>query len=214
MKKIAFSDRYGLTQAVLEGRKTMTRRIATALNHPNITDISEWGVDNKGKAMLAITYDTGLQEDVYPHFQIGEIVAVAQRYSQIMTFNPSVLSKERLSCYGVGVEACKYLRGWNNKMFVRADLMPHRIRITNIKLERLQDIGEDDCLREGILQSVDGMDIYTFDGWVKRNKGGIPVQVYSQNRREAFASLIDRISGRGTWERNPWVFAYEFELIK
>ena len=32
--------------------------------------------------------------------------------------------------------------------------------------------------------------------------------------REAFAALIDRISGRGTWQRNPWVYAYEFELIK
>ena len=35
-----------------------------------------------------------------------------------------------------------------------------------------------------------------------------------QTPREAFASLIDKVSGRGTWERNPWVVAYEFELVK
>lgn len=30
----------------------------------------------------------------------------------------------------------------------------------------------------------------------------------------AFAALIDKVSGNGTWERNPWVFAYTFKLIK
>lgn len=31
--------------------------------------------------------------------------------------------------------------------------------------------------------------------------------------REAFASLIDRVSGKGTWDRNPFVFVYDFELV-
>lgn len=32
--------------------------------------------------------------------------------------------------------------------------------------------------------------------------------------REAYAALIDRISGKGTWESNPYVFVYDFELVK
>lgn len=32
--------------------------------------------------------------------------------------------------------------------------------------------------------------------------------------RQAFASLIDKVSGKGTWERNQYVFVYEFKLIK
>lgn len=31
--------------------------------------------------------------------------------------------------------------------------------------------------------------------------------------REAFAALIDSISGKGTFNSNPYVFAYEFELV-
>ena len=31
--------------------------------------------------------------------------------------------------------------------------------------------------------------------------------------REAFALLIDKVSGKGTWESNPWVVAYSFELV-
>jgi hypothetical protein len=30
--------------------------------------------------------------------------------------------------------------------------------------------------------------------------------------REAFAALIDRINGRGTWQDNPWVVAYTMDL--
>lgn len=206
MKKIMFNDRYGLTQAVLDGRKTMTRRIATELNHPNITDISEWGVDNNGNAMLLITYDTGLEKDVYPHFQIGDKVAVAQPYKDVYpNADFEMVDKEFMT------ESA----GWNNKMFVRADLMPHRIRITNIKVERLQDISEDDCMKEGIytraaLHSlhVNGY-AYTFDNWSDRG-----IAMGSDTAKGAFASLIDKISGKGTWERNPWVYAYEFEIIK
>lgn len=30
---------------------------------------------------------------------------------------------------------------------------------------------------------------------------------------KAFAALIDKVSGKGTWDSNPWVFVYEFKLI-
>ena len=42
------------------------------------------------------------------------------------------------------------MAGYTNKMFVKSDLMPHHIKITNIRMEQLQDISEEDCLKEGI----------------------------------------------------------------
>ena len=95
-------------------------------------------------------------------------------------------------------------------MFVLAELMPHRIQITDIKVERLQDISEQECIYEGIRISKGNHNgqrpfgEYTFDGW----------DDYSFDARTAFAALIDKVSGKGTWESNPWVFAYSFELIK
>ena len=93
--------------------------------------------------------------------------------------------------------------------------MPHRIRITDIKMERLQDISDEDCIKEGIrTTSIE-----------KRHKSDPDVLMYYvpnvKNRvkdffetpQKAYASLIDRISGTGTWERNPYVFVYDFELI-
>ena len=97
-------------------------------------------------------------------------------------------------------------------MFVRPDLMPHQIQITDIKIERLQDISDEDCLKEGIIQSVDGVNMFTFDGWIKKG-----YQQYSYTSpRAAFATLINRpgVGRKGLWKENPFVFAYSFRLIK
>lgn len=200
MKKISFSERYGLEQSVIARIKTMTRRENKRLNHPLVTDISDWGIDEQGKAYVVITYSTGLTEAVYPTYQIGEEVAVSQRYEEAI--HP---------CDWVNKMLYENEPGWKNKMFVRADLMPHRIRITDISVERLQDISDEDIMREGIMEGefVNTWDRYYYDTW-----GDVPNHVTFPTPRKAFASLIDRISGRGTWQRNPWVFVYSFEITK
>lgn len=210
MKKISFSERYGMQQGVIARTKTMTRRENKKLNHPLVTCISEWGIDEQGKAYVTITYSTGLTEDVYPTYQVGEEVAVSQRYEEAIHpldwVNKLLYENEP---------------GWKNKMFVRADLMPHRIRITDIRVERLQDITREDCMREGIYDDLEGGRTigypvgvpfyYTFVGALSKETTR---QLYWTTAKEAFSVLIDAISGRGTWQRNPWVFVYEFELIK
>jgi hypothetical protein len=42
---------------------------------------------------------------------------------------------------------------------------------------------------------------------------GLTKQIRSREPKEAFSFLIDKVSGNGTWESNPWVFVYTFELI-
>ena len=158
MKKIMFNDKYGLTDAVLEGRKTMTRRLA-----PSGATLTE------------------------SRYQVGEIIAVAQSYKDAGYAHDAFIEKRP---------------GWRNKMFVGAEFMPHQIRITDVRIERLQDISDEDCLREGIRQMT--FDTFSFDSW----------KFFTRNPREAFAALIDKVSGNGTWESNPYVFVYSFELVK
>lgn len=190
MKKIMFNDKYGLTKAVLEGRKTMTRRLFRCLpidyDRRNYGSLSE-GYNLMGDKSVIFRCGQNLYRSLY---KVGEIVALAQSY-------------EDAGYYPMGR---KDEPGWRNKMFVRAELMPHQIRITNVRVERLQDISDEDCLREGIVK-VQWM--YGCEGLCERGD-----QLYFGRPRMAFASLIDRISGKGTFEGNPWVFVYEFELVK
>lgn len=193
MKKIMFNDRYGLTDAVINGRKTMTRRIikfsqsdfnyAYVKNFPIIGTRVEQGVI-----------------DAYASYKLGDIVAVAQSYKE------SGVKPEYIVGYPVTAIQSP---GWTNKMFTRADLMPHQIRITGIRVERLQDISDEDCLREGI-EFHQGSQSYYVD---YRKKTGCRAWL-GRTPREAFAALIDKVSVRGTWESNPYVVVYEFELEK
>lgn len=199
MKKIMFNDKYGLTQAVLEGRKTQTRRIAyTAGRLRDITVRQDLEGVNKGKACL---FDEGilLAKSAY---KLGETIAIAQRYEDMAKDDDFF----RLCSNILG--RILFEKGCHNKMFVRADLMPHHIRITNIRVERLQDISEEDCLKEGIWRDDNvGLEGTTY--WYH----GLANSSF-RIAKEAYASLIDKISGKGTWESNPWVFVYDFELVK
>jgi hypothetical protein len=104
-------------------------------------------------------------------------------------------------------------------MFVRADLMPHRIRITNIKVERLQNISGEDAMREGVFRYEKPPLNHEYDmfapwpPYIRPYKQDIDNMIHKYTARDAFAYLINKISGGGTWNRNPWVFAYEFELV-
>lgn len=207
MKKILFNDRCGLTEAVLDGRKTMTRRIIKCPKEIDGKWVSGLAIVRHPKSReviecLALDDEGGEISNIVPTYKVGEIVAVAQKYKDFRWPAPQRSDFQEIL----------HSAGWNNKMYVRADLMPYRIRITNVKVERLQDISEEDCLREGIrtLTSESNPTHYTFDGWRFKNK----VFRCSDTPREAFAALINKISGNGTWEKNPYVFVYEFELIK
>lgn len=200
MKKIMFNDKYGLTDAVLNGKKIMTRRaIPCKVCQDVLTPIRYNGSD--------VSYNSMAMK--HAHYKIGEEVAIAQSYHAL---NKSGFVAPE------GIEhTCEDSAGYENKMFVRADLMPYRIRITDIKIERLQDITDEDCIKEGIryapMRNEDNYKSYTFDGW-KRKRRGYDYDCYAVNPREAFRVLINKISGTSTWQKNPWVFVYTFELIK
>ena len=85
------------------------------------------------------------------------------------------------------------------------------ITITDIRFEKLQDISDEDCLKEGIYEDGDdssGLYVVPFyDFWGNKGDG-------FDNPKEAFAALIDKINGKGTWDSNPYVFVYDFELVK
>lgn len=213
MKKIMFNDKYGLTQAVLEGRKTQTRRML----NPTLffqrldtyegwsnEDISAWK-RSCNRRFYEAQGDTLKQMLDYAlsssRYKVGETIAIAQSYKDIHAeilreVGPWDLKKEFLQS-----------KGYKNKMFVRTEKMPHAIRITNIRIERLQDISEKDCMKEGIWRDDNvGLEGTTY--WYH----GLANSSF-RTPREAYASLIDRISGKGTWASNPYVFVYNFELI-
>ena len=202
MKKIMFNDRYGLAQAVIEGRKTMTRRLI------NLNSTSDVQVRIFAGYVQIIGRSGNVCDEKKLPYKVGEVVAVAQSYEQAGIQSWAYLSRPEID----GYQIISTSPGWRNKMFVRADIMPHQIRITGIRCERLQDISDEDCMKEGVVDvtyfKIQGRpyQLFALPGHEDEETFNTPHQ--------AFAVLIDKVSGRGTWRRNPWVVVYEFELVK
>ena len=172
MKKIMFNDKYSLTQAVLDGRKTMTRRIVKCPRTFKGEWVAGFNIHRRHSDKKIVgwpcMYDADEREfdmgEIFPKYKVGEVVAIAQSYLDL-----SLAEVSQWKSNG-NKTTINSLAGWTNKLFTKAELMPHHIRITNIKIEKLQGISDKDCLKEGIYKGQCGsadthfMDAYYYKG--------------------------------------------------
>lgn len=208
MKKILFNDNFLLTKAVLEGRKTQTRRIVP---QSLIDKYDEWYDD-----VCCIARPSGSTIETlrswllrkHMRYRVGEVVAVAQSYRDCGGVNEDGVPMWDIISQKVGGTNA----GWDNKMFVRAELMPHQIRITDVRVERLQDITDECCLKEGVIKKWHApacKNYYYVPGVEVKS-----VKDVHDTPQEAFAHLINKVSKKDVWQENPYVFVYDFELVK
>ena len=250
MEKIMFNDFFGLTDAVLAKQKTMTRRSSKSLQEDIAALAEGFRVDSlspeaieeemqKPKFKQKVKAMEPALIQMNAKYKVGEVVAIAQSYLQVHNTNPELIpdwlpSKKSKS----GFVHWDEHPGYSNKMFVSADLMPHQIRITGIKVERLQDISEEDCRKEGIIhvnwrqylkQDIDDFgpqryrdhDLWTLpifeeslqNAWAEQKPGEFAANDPKTALIVLFAKLAHRQPTAFAHE-NPWVLAYDFELVK
>jgi hypothetical protein len=224
MQKILFNEKFGLQQAVLNKEKTMTRR---EVKFPQTVRGKDWGyyhfpigpVTRPGYHATVELLDCDefhFEPEAYirSQYAVGELVAIAMSYKSMANgeFLDRVIEGDPVDIL-TNPHLCKIKKecrgaGWKNKMYVKAELMPKHIRIKSVRAQKLQAISEEDCYKEGIYKieySHNGPKVaYTY-------KGG-RISDWKETPQEAFADLIDKTCGKGTWNRNPLVYVYEFEL--
>ena len=185
-----------LTQLVIEGKKDMTRRLTT---------------DRR-------------------QYEVGEKVALAEAYGFIWRELNAIPDKQiaymrRLRSV-LNVEHPSIIPAWENKLFVRPELMRYQIEITGKRTEHIQDISDEDILREGVFHGMcSSRNIETGETgdytWLDIKRKKLPNGHYHvnikhnvhSNIRECFIEMINHICGKGTWEQNPEVYVYTFRLI-
>jgi hypothetical protein len=154
---------------------------------------------------------------VKPRYKIGETLYLKEPYRVASDLGDILMDIKLL---GRPVPSVEYKYDnthsgnyWENKLFMPAILARYFIEITGVRCERLQDISDSDCEKEGIRgEERNGLTTYA------------PLHFYEQKRetgwcrcwntpQEAYAALIDSIK-KGTWESNPFVWVYDFKLTK
>lgn len=227
-KSIVFSAES--VQAILNGRKTITRRLIkpslvarfdegrgpadTAAGYPFVEDaygdhISVVKLCPYGEPSdLLWVRETWAAEEMGSRERIG----IHYRATDMGKYKPSaivnrpvnfVLKKAAQSVAG-SADGC-----WRSPRFMPRWASRITLRITDVRVERLQDISEEAAEKEGIEISPQrravGIPFYK----------GVGVNEWHIFARDAFAQLWNSINGKDApWESNPWVWAISFERVK
>lgn len=190
-----------MVRAILDGRKTQTRRV---IRNPERLD----GLMNAGEAA-----------EWCPYGQPGDLLWVRETWAQIWECDPPDPSElpEALDSMPWHLEykadsGAKYpgewpddmgddpnCAKWQSSLFMPKWAARLWLRITNVRVERLCDITEENILAEGV----------ALQPWAADN-------CQDWARTAGFAQLWDSInSKRGySWESNPWVWVIDFQKVK
>jgi len=116
-------------------------------------------------------------------------------------------------CADLSVEARGY--PWRPSIFMPRHASRLTLLVTDVRVERLQDITEYDALAEGVVCSRESFD---YDcGTVEKDwftVPGVKDPGTGISASDMYAQLWNIINGDGAWQANPWIVAYTFSVIK
>lgn len=195
-----------MVQALLAGRKTQTRRVVKPQPGDHHSD-EGFGVMHRN-----------------PYGQPGDLLCVRESLRLFKTVHIET-AETGLAAYwkaGGGDMQTWEWTGRSDVETIPSIHMPRRfsrltLEITDVRVERLQDISAADALAEGIVnygQAPAGHDLFAHWGALRRTADGLAAAINSISRdpEGAFQRLWESINGAKSWEANPWVWVIEFKV--
>ena len=196
-----------MVRAILEGRKTMTRRIMQ--KQPTMKHKFKYICKEKTKGWGALFEWLTDGMTLHEHFKspygtIGDVLWVRETWAEFQGL------EDAPTCYvykadGTWDDKVHLIDNkWKPSIFMPRSASRISLRITNIRVERLNDITEEDAVREGVEPLENGYKQYI------RTR----LDKVTEYASYSFMTLWESINGKGSWEKNPWVWVIEFEAIK
>lgn len=175
-----------MVQAVLNGRKTQTRRIVKFI--PALGEPDQWCVTAEGQSSTIGDY-----RRFCPYGKPGDRLWVRESFCD----SKGICEKR----FAYKADGGRLPSGWQWKSPIHMPRAASRstLEITGIRVERLQDISEADALAEGMqFRNAD------------EDQDGAPDARQSRSYRQAFIDAWRDINGTDSWAANPWVWVIEF----
>jgi hypothetical protein len=222
MKPILFST--PMVQAILAGTKSQTRRIV-----PEYLQIYNTVTKHITSGEFDFHFDGGVGQYVKPKYQPGDILYTKEAYYAYgywETKGVTKTGKPKKVFIDITLPDFDYLYltgsptpekietgmtnqiGWykRNSLFMPREACRLFLEITDIRVERLQDISEEDAISEGV-EKLGNILLWTYKDYLTNN------QVRQYSARQSYMSLWDKINGPGSWEKNPFVWKITFKKI-
>ena len=178
-----------MVRAILAGTKTQTRRVLKGANHVSA-----------GGAPLKFT-GSDIREVQCPYGWIGDRLWVRESFCPIYPQDPHYnggrpIEYDYQATYKHGDRLGDLIgvkKKWKPSIHMPRAASRITLEVTGVRMERLQDISDEDCLAEGIYPTRTGL--------------------YPGSPRAAYQQLWDEINGPSSWDANPWVWRVEFKRL-
>lgn len=192
MKPILFNT--GMTRAILEDRKTVTRRVVKP--QPNGNGMVKMPDDSCWPGYWA---EVGSARVVKPPYQPGDVVYVRETFAQ---------PAKHIFWYKADFKLRNIL--WRPSIHMPREAARLFLLVTRVRVERLQAITEDDAEAEGAEKMYPYTDPETGKTAFLLHQNGTFRAGFSQIWDNTIKSADRATCG---WEANPWVWVIEFERI-
>lgn len=198
-----------MVRAIVAGRKTVTRREIKPRMRSSDTQF-ELHQQPDGSWRPLHTFDESCMDAhgtehpiVCPYGQIGDRLWVREAWAQI---NVAQAPGESWVVYRECDNRTDYGGPWKPSIHMRRRDSRILLEVIDVRVERLQDISEQQALAEGVRLYTDHAecgDWYHVEG----------IETYSADPRKSFELLWTGINGAESWQSNPWVWIVEFRRI-
>jgi hypothetical protein len=179
-----------MVKAILQGQKTMTRRLVKRTPLEWLNSFSPEYVADPGNSLC-------------PFGKEGDLLWVRETWAQgkdRMHFAASVCNPK----------VDKLDTGWKPSIHLKKEHARIYLQNTGYKIERLNDISEDDAIAEGVVKSEFGYKCYLCDT-IGHNISNLCTDGFFETASESFMSLFESLNGE--LESDPWVWAVKFKVI-
>ena len=212
-----------MVRALLDGRKTQTRRIVKAKDSDSsrcitlpmlMKNVNEWRLQD-GRWFGIDGYDTLAFCDC-PYGNVGDRLWVREAHALLTMMDGAEVCAYRASCDDntfnyvnefTGNVHCIQVERWRPSIHMPRKASRITLEITDVRVEQLNAISEDDAKAEGTDNRSDL-------AWGHGGQGDDMARwAVDHGHRYAFCHLWDSINGDGAWSLNPWVWVVQFKVV-
>lgn len=219
MKQLPILFSTPMVKAILENRKTMTRRThglerindfvqkGRTLRYDSIED----GPDEDGYVWFEEIGQDGNPTEIYrsakQQYQIGDHLWVRETFFDARKWKHAPLFADGPDfIYKADKDAIIGCHNWQPSLFMPKEAARIWLECTGVRCERLMEITESDAIAEGV-ESIEDPDFRKYKEYTE-NTFNLRYPSHS------FFSLWRHINGKNSVAANPWIFVYEFKTIE